>query len=300
MTGPVRRLLAMLALLVSTGATGAGDELGYRPFPQATIESSRQVEAVDSRIYLGAISEVNNELRSADEIRREWHGVRRLIGVGRRYSVDEVAAHYRAQIREKEATVLFSCEGRDCGESNVWANRVFGEASLYGRDEEQRYIVSAWPDVRNRIQVNTLYLVQRGNREVNVYEQAFRLPEGENLDGLEIGDRRVFGPIVLAWRNVESPSIEAEAADYERILDLAGQYPEGRLYLLGFSPLEEQSLASAMETTASAVALVRQVLSDRGLDSERMESRVLGPLVKTSEAGRTGRRVEVMLIREEP
>lgn len=298
MTSRVGLILGMLALIVPVGVMGAGDDLGYPPFPQGTIEESTDVDGDDSRVFIGAISEVNNELRSGDQIRREWQGVRRLIGVGRRYSVDEVADYYRAQIREKEATVVFQCQGRACGESNVWANRVFGESRLYGRDAGQYYFVTAWPDIRNRIQINTLYLIQRGNREVYAYEQAFRLAEGESISGVSVGDRRVFGPIVLPWSHVESPSMEAESADYERIVELAERYPDGTLYLLGLSPLGDVNMDRVLATTETAMGLVRQVLSDQGLSRERIKSRALGPLVKTSEPGRTGRRVEVMLVRE--
>lgn len=273
-------------------------DLGYPPFPHGTIEESTAVEGDDSRVFLGAVNEVNNELRANREVRKSWHGLRRMIGIGRNYSVNEVADYYRAQIREKEATVVFECDGRSCGNSNVWANRVFGESKLYGRDDTQLYLVTAWPDTRNRVQFNTLYLIQRGNREVYAYEQAFRLPEGERVPGFELKDRRIFGPVVLRWSNPDSPSMDASAEQYREIIDLAEEHEDGRLYLLGFSPLEEGSLDTVMEQTGEAIEVLRDILTDRGLDGSRIESRVIGPLVKTAEAGRAGRRIEVMLVRE--
>ena len=43
----------------------------------------------------------------------------------------------------KGGQLLFSCEGRSCGQGVQWANRVFGERVLYGRDDLQRYRVYA-------------------------------------------------------------------------------------------------------------------------------------------------------------
>ena len=49
----------------------------------------------------------------------------------------------RGKIEEEvaEAQLVFACEGRSCGQGVQWANRVFGERVLYGRDDLQRYRV---------------------------------------------------------------------------------------------------------------------------------------------------------------
>jgi hypothetical protein len=40
---------------------------------------------------------------------------------------------------------LFSCDGRACGRAVQWANRVFGQRVLFGREDLQRYAVFALP-----------------------------------------------------------------------------------------------------------------------------------------------------------
>ena len=42
---------------------------------------------------------------------------------------------------DDSATLLFSCQGRACGHGAQWANRVFRERVLYGREDLQRYAV---------------------------------------------------------------------------------------------------------------------------------------------------------------
>jgi hypothetical protein len=39
------------------------------------------------------------------------------------------------------AESLFSCDGRSCGKGVQWANRIFHQPVLYGREELQRYRV---------------------------------------------------------------------------------------------------------------------------------------------------------------
>jgi hypothetical protein len=41
------------------------------------------------------------------------------------------------------ANLLFACRGRACGQGVQWANRVFREQVLYGREDLQRYRVYA-------------------------------------------------------------------------------------------------------------------------------------------------------------
>lgn len=67
-----------------------------------------------------------------------------------------------------QGTVLFDCEGPDCGRSNVWSTLVFGEALIYGPSQYQHYRV-----VRDEAgNVHLLYVVRRGNRRVHaLYEQ---------------------------------------------------------------------------------------------------------------------------------
>ena len=293
-------LILLMAGLVSSATAGTADTAeGFAPFPGATVESKASVDEQKGRVFLGAVSEVNNELRVSNSIQKQWSGIRRTLRIGRNYNLGEVAQYYRSRIQEKEATVLFECEGRACGNSNVWANRVFDESRLYGRDDTQSYWVTAWPDAQNRIQLNTLYLIERGNRELYVHEQAYRLAEDERLPGVQLKERRVFGPVIVPWDNPDAPTMDTGASVYDRILSLAGEYQDGSLYLIGFSPLDDGSLDQVMQQTEAATQRLQALLEERGIGADRIRIRVMGPLIRTVETERSGRRIEVMLVREE-
>ena len=47
-----------------------------------------------------------------------------------------------AQVQENLGVeLLFECQGRACGQGAQWANRVFGQRILYGREDLQQYQV---------------------------------------------------------------------------------------------------------------------------------------------------------------
>ena len=56
------------------------------------------------------------------------------------------AAELMAQLLDSVADIdgageLFACEGRACGRAVQWANRVFKQRVLFGREDLQRYRV---------------------------------------------------------------------------------------------------------------------------------------------------------------
>ena len=88
-------------------------------------------------------------------------------------STAAAGARMREALRALGDDVLFRCSGRDCGRSNDWANQVFGQATLYGPDRNQRYVARQWQD-----QLVSLYVIERGNKRVYAHLQ-FLAPQGQ-------------------------------------------------------------------------------------------------------------------------
>lgn len=78
--------------------------------------------------------------------------------------------------------MLFWCQARDCGESSLWANEVFGNAKLYGADEQQAYLLLRLAAPRDNTLV-ALYSITRGNRKAYLHVEQFEAaaPLGELL-----------------------------------------------------------------------------------------------------------------------
>ena len=80
------------------------------------------------------------------------------------FDPNELLQRLRDQVISQTGEILFECEGRDCGTSNIWANDLFNNADLYGRDDYQRYFAAELDD-----QYLAAYAVRRCNRRVYLH-----------------------------------------------------------------------------------------------------------------------------------
>jgi hypothetical protein len=78
----------------------------------------------------------------------------------------------REALQKLDAQLLFWCQARDCGESSLWANEVFGNAKLYGADNEQAYLLLRLAAPRENTLV-ALYSITRGNRKAYLHVEQF-------------------------------------------------------------------------------------------------------------------------------
>lgn len=141
-------------------------------FPRAEIVDFRQAPS-EERIYpLGAISRISGRLRMEGEVRAEGELTALTYRLPPEHSSQEAFAAARTALLKADATPLFWCERRDCGSSSLLANAVFGNAKLYGPDEQQAYLLVrlAAPQENSLV---ALYSITRGNRRA--YLQAEEL-----------------------------------------------------------------------------------------------------------------------------
>jgi hypothetical protein len=152
----------LLFLLLLSGVLHA-EPLRLQAFNQAKLFNQEQLSMVHYRLALSPYSKRENRVQPekflllAGQLYRETHE----LPAG--FDEQDVFDSYREQI-PTSATLLFSCERRNCGESNDWANVHFRIKQLYGLNQYQFYSVYQIADN----QYLTLYVVRRGNRRVYV------------------------------------------------------------------------------------------------------------------------------------
>lgn len=146
-----RRAIALAVLVFA--AAGAQAETAAQllqqlnDFPHAKALDFNESQVRDYEVGLGAMRKVGGA----------WTFKRseRLDGLLTSYTwqiVDgftslEVLDDLEATIAERtKGELLFGCDGRACGPGVQWANRVFHQRLLYGREELQRYRVYAMGD----------------------------------------------------------------------------------------------------------------------------------------------------------
>ena len=108
-----------------------------------TVEVERsEAEVVDHAVGLGALQKVRGVWR--------FKSSERLTGTLARYTWQVVDGFTSEEVFEQVATAaetlagaqqLFDCMGLSCGHGSQWANRVFQQRVLYGRNAAQRYRV---------------------------------------------------------------------------------------------------------------------------------------------------------------
>lgn len=126
---------------------------GASPGPLALLEQldayphARQIafskqEVVDREIGLGAIQKVRGEWRFKHSERHSGTLVSYTWQILDDFTSAQVMKDLLDSVAKEEgASLLFACQGRACGQGVQWANRVFHERVLYGREDSQRYQV---------------------------------------------------------------------------------------------------------------------------------------------------------------
>jgi hypothetical protein len=129
-----------LAYAGSPGPEALLQQLDDYPHSKQIAHTTREV--IDHEIGLGAIQKVRGEWRFKHSERLSGTLTSYTWQIVDGFSSAQVMAEFLDSIANDEgASLLFSCEGRACGRGVQWANRVFHQRELYGREDAQRYRV---------------------------------------------------------------------------------------------------------------------------------------------------------------
>lgn len=282
-------------LMVGSGVALA-QQTPPAPFPDAELEDEVSIESPGHLVLFSAVREVNNEIRSATMARLPVKGVGQLYEVIGGANREEARDHYMQELQARGAQVLFECSGRSCGRSNVWANQIFDQRSLYGRDSNQDYLVAGSVDESGEPWLTLVYTVTRGNNREYVWVEHLVSPQGTEIPGLGNESARVKGPIVVPWQGSITYRFDWSATDRRIINEWAGD--EGaRVILTAYSELQEdESFEESMERAEAAAQSLGQVLDKSGVSEGRQTIITVGPSVVIPNPDRQGDRVEVMVI----
>jgi hypothetical protein len=143
--------------------------------PQAEVLNQSSYAEKDYIVALDKYRKVDNRWVPRKWQREAGQLQRYTLEMPRDYVEEDVFAYYQEQI-PSNAELLFSCQGRQCGESNNWANDHFGVKQLYGTNTSQIYRVyrvstsaqdvAGETDVKQAEMYIVLYTVRRGNRRL--------------------------------------------------------------------------------------------------------------------------------------
>lgn len=182
------RSFSLLALCCFSPVLLAADLPGSQDLPIVPRLADAQIvdyrpAATLERIYpMGSIRKISGQLRFDGQVGARGQTTSVTYELPPEHSANEAFTVAREALQKQDAELLFWCQARDCGESSLWANEVFGNAKLYGADEQQAYLLLRLAAPRDNTLV-ALYSITRGNRKAYLHVEQFEAatPLGELL-----------------------------------------------------------------------------------------------------------------------
>ena len=286
-------MLCLGAPAVAADVDGAEDPPVAARFPGSTIVAFQPETRQRSYEFVtGRVDRSSRDLRvdRGERVQATLSRITYLTPEGARF--DDVAGHYRSIVAGLDAEVAFTCRGRDCGRSTVWANDVFGVKELVAPDAAQFYLAATTNDA-----VLAIYVVQRGNRRVYAHVDYART-EGDLRNALDAAAQpgadlaealAERGYVVL--RDVEPNATGELAPAALDALDAAASalatLGERTIYLVCHLDGEAQA---ALRSARKCAALAVQRFHAAGLDARPFAAGALLP-----RPGERGRRIELVL-----
>lgn len=282
------------AVLVMIPMAGHGSQL--LAFPQASLESETAIRSASHRVMLSPIREAGNEIRAEQSVQLAVEGTGYLYLLDPGASREKARRWYLEQLQSSGASILFHCEGRRCGRSNVWANQVFDQSTLYGRDADQDYLVAGFDDENGRRWLVVLYTITRGNQREYLWLEQLALADDVVVPGFDGAAGRLSGPMIVPWEGGISISVDWNVETRRQITEKA-RNPDSRVVIAGFSALgPDETVEQALERSERAVQTMSDLLDRSGISRSRHIIHNVGPLVRIESPGRPPNRIEILIV----
>lgn len=168
-------LLLLIFLFIATPSIA----LTVKPFQPSQPQQEIKQKQDDYRLVLSSLGRVQATTVPEHEVRLKGDLWRRTWSVESQYSLAEVINHFAPQFNELRT--LYECKALDCGSNNFWANTIFNNARLTGRDKFQYYRVALQQEANNS-KIYVLYISERGTKQVMVNLDILSSPQRFNLE----------------------------------------------------------------------------------------------------------------------
>lgn len=111
-------------------------------YPHARQAAYSQEQVIDHEVGLGALKKVRGVWQFKKSERLSGKLTRYTWQIVDGFTSLEVMQGLESRLQQVQSSQsLFQCQGRACGSGAQWANRVFGQRILYGREDLQHYAV---------------------------------------------------------------------------------------------------------------------------------------------------------------
>ncbi len=272
---------------------------------------------INYRIVLGALERVRGEVIPEESERLRGDVTKITYEVSQEFSGSDVYAFYQEQLTNNNYELLYSCEGRECGSSNYWANDIFRNRILYGPERNQHFMAFRASSAQESGAYFSVYIITRVNRKIYAYievvepagtqdpEQVAAIVDIEEPELVEqpsgvvvtnlLQQLRDQGSVVLPALRFQSNDRLATPVDIDSLVAALNSDQSLSVYLVAHLKQDGQSLEELMRRSTSRANSLRQALIAAGIGAQRIEAAGVGPLAPFCATGNCQERIEIVL-----
>ncbi|MBT8146188.1 MAG: DUF4892 domain-containing protein [Gammaproteobacteria bacterium] len=296
-------LLLVVSLLICPMAFS---QQGYSPaerdhpllerFAGSTIVEYGSESDVNYRLILGNMRRSAGRVVAEQSERLTGDLTRITYEIPQGFAGAEVGSFYQQQARENGYTELFNCSGRDCGNSNYWANEVFDNRSLYGPERNQYYLVFRIDSDQSPPSYAAVYVTTRTNRRQFAHVELLDSDGGGDDFVAALSIEKIFenGAIIIPELVFDDQDRLTDAGGINQIATQLQANESIDLYVVGH--LQDQGLLdNLIARSLRRAERTRDLLIERGVDASRLTARGVGPLAPLCSENDCAERVELVV-----
>ena len=251
-------------------------------FTRATVVNQTSTSVVDYSVALGEIKKARGLWAPERERRLDGELTKTTWLIPEGHSPQSIFDYYQRRLNNLNARVLFSCEARNCGLSNAWANEQFKVKELYGLDGEQSYAAYEIADSRELLHYVMLYTVIRGNRRVYAHTEwlqtSSRVSESLAPSAAEVDSHfHNRGYYQVSGLSLDGDKLLIDDEHLSALVEAMRNNRRMNFRLVGHQ-YGNATLDQQMTLSQQRAQQLQQVLVERGIVAARLSSHGVGSL----------------------
>ena len=261
---------------------GSQDHPEVQRFPGTFIVAYEQKEVANFSLATGMMQKYDGIVQAEYSQKTSGKLTRITYEFSTQYSPTEALNHFYKKLSPNYPSLLFKCDGRECGSSNIWANRYFQQRLLYGKDGSQKLFVA----FNDRDVFISVYAIEKGNRRIYAHVDIL---ESDTDDST----KKLFNPVMLVSQlNANGRAIlpnlvfnegeldrQQSAVVLETVVDVLNRNPTFNIVVLGYEPKTGRlaDIDALISLATQRATAVQAALVANGIDQTRLKAYGIGP-----------------------
>jgi len=323
----ISRFLSLVILSLALPVTGSAQSddvvVGFSDhsliagFSESEIIERELQRDINYRIVLGALERIRGEVIPEDSERLRGDVTKITYEVSQEFTGQDVYEFFQEQLTAKNYELLYSCEGRECGSSNYWANDIFRNRILYGPERNQYFMAFRANPGLESDPYFSLYIITRVNRKIYAHIEIVEpagTQEAEQIAAVVEADEpppqeqvasaadsnllqrlRQRGSVILPSLSFQSNDRLSASVDVQPLVNMLNSDPSLTVYVVAHLQQDGQSLQELTRRSTTRANSLRQALRAAGIETQRLEAAGVGPLAPYCDAESCANRVEFVV-----